>query len=252
MILATLASVSAVATSAQQQPVPQSSAEMISRVLATYYNNVQGAGKIDLEVTAGGQTLKVTTDYQFQRPNKFYLKQQMHKAGAKPLMVICDGTAFAYPVANHSLESNKWSYVFEPLRQRDTRLRTIDEVYAAGAVGLQDRSLVLDLVVARRSDIVFISKSLFDYKYHGRHKVNGQDTYLVSGQFKSNLVEKSRGAFKMYISDDFKLVRYVTQESVEVQNGKSVTTQMAWNLTSSVNEEVKINKSLFVIPSGLK
>lgn len=224
-------------------------ASLLSKTIKTYHNNVRGEGVVSLTLKAGGYDVQIKTTYQFARPDKLYIRQQVVKKGGQISLLASSDKYFVYPRSKHAT-FHRNDYNIEAILTPSGRLMTVDDMYALGAAGLMDRSFVLDIIFSRQEDLVLLNQMIGNLKYEGKKELDGQTVHVVAGNYRFEPASLYMGTFRFYINGAFKIVKCVMQEENKAGN-KLVDTTYVYDVSSAIDDEVTLNQSLFQIPKEL-
>jgi len=228
--------------------------QLIEKMLGHYYSAKSVVGTIMLTVASGNQSAKMETVLQYERPGKFYLFQQKDESHRSKdeqwrWMVTGDGKEFSYdaPDVSTSLGTGNAG---TRLKETQTNPRTgkpmdIGDIYLAAGKSLGDRSMPLDIAIARRDDMLFRKNQWMDYAVTGKNTLRGVEGFRISGGLRENLGAAQMGSYQMVVSEEGDLLQYVEQMKVAVGEGKSVLVTSQWDVNLKVNATVE--PSLFKV-----
>jgi outer membrane lipoprotein-sorting protein len=234
---------------ARQEPQSPSAAQLISKVLARYANAQTLEGTVTLTQTARGFAVKTVTQLAYERPSKILLVQRQGGSQPKASQLVSNGEKFVYTRPDQLITQN--DYLGELVKPDERRpAQTVGDLYAIIASGLPDRAPLLDLLVARHDDMVFVSKQFRTLSYAGRVQFGDRSVQVVKGNWKENeAVEGGVGEYELYITDEGDLVRYVLKQKYAVPGsvlngrpipaGDPIEVVSTWDASVTVNGPIK-------------
>ncbi|MEA2553139.1 MAG: hypothetical protein QOJ65_1315 [Fimbriimonadaceae bacterium] len=236
-------------TQAQDQPALKPSI-LVSKMFARYAKANTLVGKIEYTQTAEaqatqtGQQLKNalhgTTDVQYERPSKLYVKQVFEGAPRPAYRIVSDGSRFVYNIPAGStptfLGSEPSSELLEPVNQKGFAL-TIGEIYQVGALGLYMKPAPLDVAIANNGDLRLFQSQLATLEDKGEETIDGMHARLVGGEWRSYKEATPSGGYQMAISDTGDLLRHVLKEKIADPTGQTagVMVTTVWRVNLKVN-----------------
>ncbi|MDI9640937.1 hypothetical protein QPK87_18420 [Kamptonema cortianum] len=229
----------------------QTAPMLISKVMSHYRSELIVAGEIKGTFVVAGKSVQTVTRIQFNRPNKFYLHQNV--PGKPPMLAVSDGVHYVYThPSNFGLvrSEGKKAWWVEQLRMLDGSLMGIEEMYAPICTMLPDRSWPLDLVIGRIYDLSIFRDSIGELVYHGEREVNGHRVMAVAGKLALRPGEPRGLDFAMFATKDGKLVRFAINSKQVLPNRTSVDSSLIWDVDIQTGEGTPINKSLYTLPKG--
>jgi len=232
-----------------QQPVADiTSKEVVSKMLAKYYNAKTVVGTIQMRQSVLGHTLIVDTSLQLSKPDKLYIYQKNGGAGVKPRMgyVVCDGTYFEYsaPKSASVVETTGVKIVEERFQKgKDLQLY---EILGIGSKSLIDRGTPIDLAVAGAVDIRYANDQWANLDPLKEIAVDGNTAYHVTGDLRAFRDAPVTGKYEMVISREWDLLKFVRHESIMDPRTKTpVAIDTIYDIRFEVNG--KPDPKLFIV-----
>ncbi|RYH14649.1 MAG: hypothetical protein EON57_00015 [Alphaproteobacteria bacterium] len=213
--------------------------------MARYYGAKSLEGTVTLTQSARGVSVRTVTNLAYERPSKILLVQKQGGSTPKSSLLVSNGEKFAYSKPERLMSQS--DFLGELVKPDDRRpAQTVGDLYAIVATGLPDRSPLVDFLVARTVDLVYVKNQFRKYKYVGRTQIGQQNLHTIKGTWKENdLVEGGVGNFELYISDEGDLVRYVLRQLYAVPggvvNGRPVPTGDPIEVVSTWDASVVVN-----------
>lgn len=221
-------------------------AQILSESISHYYTLGNLSGTIETTITAGNQKETCKTTIQISSPDRIYLDQTWPKSPNLSMKTISNGTHFVYPVPNTVGENAlKRAYLVESMTDVGGDLTDYRGVYSVSSGMLTDRSIPLDIMIGRDSDLQTINKLLSNYSDGGTRDYNGEEVNVVFCDVKLSLGSefKYKGAF--FINKD-RDIRYFKVYGVLVDdNNRKVETSTEWVVKVKVNDKSAIDTKLY-------
>lgn len=221
---------------AQAAPGPKP-AELISKMLARYAEAKSLTGKIEYSQTAGQTSVKGQTELQYLRPDKLYVQQVFNSwRGKETYRIVSDGKRFVYNLPERLREPGHYDELTERVQQQGRNLEVRD-MYGIGASGLFDKSVPLDIAIGRIDDLKIFRAQLATVNYLGQEKIDGQEAFLIGGEWKQYAEAAVSGSYKMAITDGGDLLAYSIKETVAQADAKLPPTDVvtSWKVMLTVN-----------------
>lgn len=216
--------------------------QLISKMLA-YYNDARTlVGSIVMTQKFGEQGGTITTQIQFEQPDKVYIRQQKSTGDRRVWQIVANGKAFAYdaPDLRTSEHSRRLveAQVIEQKRpngQVEELMRfSFRDVYGVGAPSLGDRSTPLDIAIGRNSDLRAIRDQWKTVAYRGTADYNGKTVHVVMGDWRPYGTADAEGQYRMYLTDAGELLQFARSETVNFEGSpKSILT--TWDVKLEKN-----------------
>lgn len=196
----------------------QNPAQTLLNDLFTRYENAkQLSASIRFTQTAAGKQLTVLTQMQYQWPKKLFIQQSQDNPRLTSLCVA-DGKYLSYDRPGLTLSARG-----ERLAEAQGTTN-VGEAYFIFSKSLLDRSAVLDILIARPSDIR-------DLKYQ---LVNGQveelesGSKLISGDWRPTGKSPVTGRYQLLINSTKDIAAYQVTENVGLPNLGNVQIVSKW------------------------
>ena len=224
-----------------QTPAPTAGA-LISKMFERYAYAKTLAGTIRTTQVSGSTSLITNTSLAYERPSKLRLEQS-RKAydGLKVKTLVSDGRTFRYTPPERIITETP--FLREPVQPPNRAAQTVADLYLILAADLPDRAPALDAAIARSEDLQYFKDQLASFKLEGREKVGDREANVIVGDWRESEDTPVAGTYRMLITDDGDLVRYVLLLNVLVpidpnqRNGdkqqRKVTT--TWDVALAVN-----------------
>lgn len=203
--------------------------ELVSRMLA-YYNDAETlTGTIVMLVKDNAGSVAVTTQIQYEKPNKLYIKQQKSTGDRRTWLVVSNGKHFSYNVPQNLENDNPNRRLVEAVKVGDVTL-TLRDIYAASAHGLADRSAALDIAISRTEDLRFLRDQWRTVEYKGQIEYDGVQVHVVSGQWRAYGTAPVQGQYRMYITDSGELRQFARSETMGDGTGVAIPLLSTWDV----------------------
>ncbi len=248
-MISSLVALSSFAVLTNPSVAQDAAAAKVIAMVKHYQDRLCANGNITWTIESPKDSLKVRTDFQYLRPNKFWLLQQSVGGSRRTGSIISDGKYFVYKPVNEDRVPSKKDYVMEPIKEaRSGKLLTVDEIFIVGAPGLIDRSVPLDIVMGRPDNVAHLDKLLGVVKISGTEQVNGQECTIITGTMRTIYTAAPSIRMTMAISKENELVQLKTVESIAGDNKQPITFHMTWDVSVTVNDEKQIQQKFFKLP----
>lgn len=225
---------------ALQGQVPQeapTAGAVISKMLAHYTGASSLVGQIRLTVTAMKVSSTLDTIVQFEKPSFVFVRQFAEATPTDVRLIVSDGKHFSYNM-KPIFGSPKGDRLIEAVNQNGI-IQTCQDIFGAGAQGLKDRNLPLDLAFGKRADLQYRRNQWATHEMLGHEQVGGVDTYVIGGDWREYATALVTGTYKMWITDAGDLLKY--QETGLVLPNPEVAGQLgAQQVTSTWDVDLKI------------
>lgn len=240
-----LISQSAQAPDAQK---PQAAA-VVGQMLQKYYASKETAGTILMTQEYDKHTYSITTNDQFERKYKLYIKQVSSRTPQEVWLASSTGQRFCYdaPPEIDGLIKTGWvdggrlleSQVFEG------RVLEIGDVYHAVSKSIGDRSVPLDIAISHKDDLAYIRNQWKTMVMTGTAKYKNEDVYVISGDWRPHAAAEVRGKYTMYINMKNELKQYSTTELFGYANVQPKPITTTWDVDLKL--DAKTDQSLYKI-----
>lgn len=217
--------------SLQTQPKPAASA-MVSKVLARYAGAKTVVGKIAMVQTMGSISASVTTELQYERPAKLYIRQVRKSSDPREWMVTSDGAQFSYEMPWDLTTGRPKERLIEDVKQQGKSL-DLRDMYAAAARSLGDRSAPLDILISRSEDLKFLANQWATLGYLSG---DAGPIILIGGQWREYGQAPVSGTWQMEVTPEGDLKSYRLEEAIAPdpkQGPQKVTT--VWTVDVSLS-----------------
>lgn len=219
-------------TTAQGAPETPNAAQIVGKMLA-YYNDAQTmTGSIVMTQAVGNEKGTVTTQFQFERPSKVYIRQQKSTGDRRTWTVISDGKAFAYDPPELPFQQGK--RLIEAVKVGEL-VQDFRQIYAATATGLGDRSTPLDIAFGRGEDLRFLRNQWRTVTYGGKMDYNGEAVHSIIGDWRQYGDAPVNGQYRMYVTDSGELKQFARSETIRPENGQPLNVLTTWDVKIQKN-----------------
>ncbi len=232
------------ALAASQQELP-SAKSLIGAMFLKYYNASTVKGRIRLTVTASTGSASLDTEVQVERPGRLYIHQVKNVGDKKQWLVTADGTTFTYdPPRGTAFTSD--SRLFEEMGPTKP-VKDLKDAYSASALSLGDRSVPLDIAVARSSNLDDFRYQLATIKTEMETTLDGKPVYVIDGNWREYGQGPVLGKFQIYVSKEGDLYRYVVSQVVKIPGANMAPQQLVqtWDVDLVCNGPV--DQRLFTV-----
>lgn len=188
---------------AMQESAPPDPSALVSKMIQRYHDAATIGGTVGTLLKWDGQQLRIQTTLWLERPGKLYIKQDT-SVGAS-FLVTADGAEFSYnkPLSGHIEDVQRGGRLLEAQAGK-----TLKEVYALVSLSIAERSMPLDMAVARIDDLRMLREQWVTVE-SGRDQKSGNETWhTVVGKWTSNPVFGVLGAYEMAITPEGDLRRF--------------------------------------------
>lgn len=207
-------------------------ASLVSKMFARYYEAKTVTGTVTMKQTLGSLAIECTTELQYERPGKLYVRQRMTGAQAKSALVTADGKTFSYNTPDYLPGSENVKRLIEKM---DTAFGKLDigDVYSAAAKSLADQSVPLDVAIGRKDDLTFRKNQWATLVYGGKVALGGESVHKVVGRYRAFQAANPSGDFEMLLSEAGDLRRYTLKSTLQA-DGRPLTVQATWEVRLAV------------------
>lgn len=233
---------------AQDPPTQWKGPDLVSRMLATYHNRRSAQGKITLVIKAANQGLRVNTELSYLMPSRLYISQRSEGRTPRSALVISDGKQFMYPAPRTSRIVNQSPFVYERVESANGKLQLVGDIYGAASSSLIDRSVPLDIVINRRTDLEYMTLLLSNLRYTGKRAAGSEQWHTVEGNIRLSPADPPSNRCRFWIDENFFLRRFETEETYRADDGATdITTVWTWDLNIKLDDVDNIDRSRFTI-----
>lgn len=239
---ATVAALMALQTGSAELTAPR----IVSNMLARYSRAESLSGTIRMTQTLMGRSVVIQTELQYVRPLQLNIRQTMvEPRSSRVAFIRSNGHQFAYSPPRTTAVEAPEGMIVEPQDERGV-VRLMAEVYALANRSLFVRSTPLDIAIAGREDLRFISGQWVTVNMLGRVEVGGVTCWRIGGNWRAYAGTPVSGTYEMIISPQFDLVRFTRREMLA---GGDVQTPQPCDTVYEVNLRVgvPVPASAFVI-----
>lgn len=228
-------------------PVPTASG-LISKMLARYASAKSLQGTIRTTQTADSATVVTDTTVAYERPSKIWLDQRQHgQELAKSKFIVSNGKQFAYMPPDNVLKVGAANILTELVQPEGRDAQTVGDLYAVVAANLPDRSPVLDTFIARPDDLRYVAAQFAQFRLTGKETIGDKSANAIEGDWRESGDVGVSAKFKLYLTDDGDLVRYVLTQIVGVPSAtgvrgvpaEQVTVTTTWDANVTIDSAVK-------------
>lgn len=228
---------------------PVSPSKLISEMMAAYSSAKTVAGSITLKQTIDGQGGFLSSEFQIERPNKFYLLQVRTEPKPNRWLVTADGKRFSYdePIAGDEqpiggrIQIRPRGRLVETMLPAELPARTVADVYSASTRSIGDRCVPLDIAVGRTEDLKFVTSQWASLKSNGETDFNGEKVQQIGGEWREYGTAPVSGKFVLLIGADKTLRFYGVYEQFSI-NGVPRSVSSEWTVKVKLNETLDGSK----------
>lgn len=222
------------------QDAEVSAPQLVSKMLATYSGKKSMVGKIRFVQSVANISVSVDTAFQYELPSRIYIRQVRQSSDPASSLLSGDGKYFSYDVPRESVERQGAKRLIETVAQSGRNL-TVQEIYAASASSLLDRSVPLDIAIGRLEDLKFARNQWATLEFV--KSSNPEGLAAVGGQWRPYGSAPLAGSYEMWISPEGDLRRYVLRETISVVGQPPQAVTSDWQI--SISPDGKPDPSLF-------
>ena len=230
-----------------QAPTPVTGSALISKMLVRYNGAKTLQGTIHTTQTADTATVVTDTVIAYERPSKIRLTQQQRTSqGSTNKLLVSDGIHFAYskPPQIHDADE----YLIELVKPGERKAQTVGDLYWVVATNLPDRSPALDALIANTADLTYFAKQLERFSLTGKEKIGERTVNVIEGDWRESDAVSVSGKFKLYLTDDGDLARYVLVQNFAAPSKiqgipgalppEQVVVTTTWDVSTKVDQPV--------------
>jgi hypothetical protein len=216
LILCTLAMTQA-QTAPQQGP---SGAALISKMFAYYASATTMTGAIHLTQQAQSISVTLDTSLAYKAPSKLYVRQSLGGSDPRVWLITSDGKSFTYDYPNNvrfGSDKREPGRLLEAVSPSSSIHQTYEQIFHASVFSLGDVAIPELLSIAGKDELQAIKDMIGTISYMGKDKVADQTVNVVGGAWKAGPRAPVGGQYKMFITEDGQLKRYVQTEIVSLK-----------------------------------
>ncbi len=187
------------------------SGQVISKVFARYDQLSKATGSIQFVQSYGNISVTVSTKVQFEMPDKVYLYQERKSSNPGSVIVTSDGKHFSYhlpPDEPTSIGKRLVETVVQAAKTYDCR-----DIYAVAAGGLLDRSVPLDLLFGRRSDMALFRDQLDTIE---PVQMSGEN-FVITGRWREYKTAIPAATYRLEVTPEFDIIRYTLRQPFQIE-----------------------------------
>ena len=223
----------AIAQESPQENQGSVNASLLVQKMIEYYNDAATmTGTIVMTTKVGDESLSITTNLQFEKPSRIYVRQQKSLGDKRVWLIVSDGKLFAYDAPGLAAWEDPKKRLAEPVTYLGVK-KTFRDIYAVGATGLGDRSTPLDIAIGRTEDLKYVRDQWRSVNYRGKSTHLGQEVNVVMGEWRPYGNAEVQGQYRMLITPGGELKEFARSEMVKPQGAPqafNVVTTWAVNL----------------------
>ena len=243
---------------AQAPSRPPTAGDLVSRMFARYYGARSLSGSIRTTQVAGDASVVTETSLVYERPSRIRLAQRQRSSQIdRSGFLVSDGDRFAYTPPSRVQGASP--FLMEPVKPEGRAAQSLGDLYAVVAADLPDRSPVLDALVARTDDLKYFKNQLATWNLAGKETIDGKTANVVEGEWRESEAQRPSGRYRLSLSDDGDLLRYVLTQKFAppasnsdlknpIASDTQVTVVTTWNVTIELNAPVKPNAFVLRAP----
>ncbi len=228
------------------KPPTEKPAELVTKMLAHYAGAKSMQGTITLTQTYSGKTATIDTQLAYEKPGLLYIRQDARMSNGLTALVVSNGNFFKYTIPVET-GGKPGQMLFESLRDGN-KIMDYTGVYTAGSKSLIDRSQPLDIVIAKREDLVLVNQTWATLEWGEPTKFGEQVAWLVTGDWREEERARPVGKFGMWITEAGDLLRYEIKEVLKL-DAKSPAMTMTSTWAVQMQVDAKPNPELFRLPN---
>jgi len=233
-----------------------SGAALISKMFAYYASATTMTGEIHLTQQAQSISVSLDTSLAYEAPSKIYLRQALGGSEPRVWLITSDGKSFTYDYPNqvrYASSGREPGRLLEAVSPSPSIHQTYEQIFHASVFSLGDVAVPELLAIAGKDELQAIKDMVATISYMGTDKIGGDVVNVVGGAWKAGPRAAVSGQYKMFISEDGQLKRYVQTEiislkmsSAQMQPQQVIST---WDVDLHVNAHP--DESLFkVVTTG--
>jgi hypothetical protein len=234
---------------ATQPAQPPQASTIVGEMFKKYYASKSTVGTIVMTQVYDKLTYTVTTQFQFDRKYKIYIKQVSSRQPQEIWLTSSTGQYFCYDVPQELSNLVKKGWVNgDRLLERQVfegKVMEIGEVYHAASKSLGDRSVPLDIAISHKDDLSYIRNQWKTMAVTGTSTYKNEPVYVIAGDWRPYLTAEVRGKYKMLITMGNELKQYSVTEVVALgkEPPKPITT--TWDV--DIRLDAQTDPSLYKI-----
>lgn len=202
------------------QPAP--AAPIITKMMARYKQAKSMVGTITQTAEAGGQSARIVTDVQYERPSLLYIRQTEQAGRNRVWTTSSTGQAVSYDQPQDQGPQLGRRLVERQVSDLDGKVQTVEDVYHSMAShSLGDKSVPLDLAIGNTNDLIKLKGSLATLVNKGKVKLGEEETNLIVGGWREGPQALVSATYEMYITDEGELRRFVYKQDVLLEKGSA-------------------------------
>jgi len=219
---------------AGQTPQTPQASTILGEMFKKYYASKSTAGTIVMTQVYDKHTYTVTTQFQFDRKYKIYIKQVSSHQPPDVWVTSSTGQYFCYDVPQELANLVKTGWVNgDRLVESQTfegKLMEIGEVYHAASKSLGDRSVPLDTAISHKDDLSYIRNQWKTMTVTGTSTYKNEPVYVIAGDWRPYLTAEVRGKYKMLVSMGNELKQYSITEVVALGKAPPKPITTTWDV----------------------
>jgi len=221
----------AIAQESPQETQGSVNASLLVQKMIEYYNDAATmTGTIVMTTKVGNESLSISTNMQFEKPSRIYIRQQKSIGNKRVWLIVSDGKKFAYDAPGLAAWEDPNKRLVEPVTFNGI-VQKFRDIYAAGATGLGDRSTPLDIAIGRTEDLRYLRDQWKTVNYRGKSTHLGQEVNVVIGDWRPYGNAEVQGQYRMLITPGGELKEFARSEMVKPQGApEALTIVTTWTV----------------------
>jgi hypothetical protein len=213
-------------------------------MFAYYASATTMTGAIHMTQQAASSTVTLDTSLAYEGPSKIYLRQALGGANPMVWLVTSDGKSFTYDFPNTTRTAANRAEpgrLLEAVSPTQSIHLTYRQIFHASVQSLGDVSLPVLLSVAGRDELQAVKDMIGSIQYMGTTKIGTDSVNVIGGGWKAGPRAPVSAQYKLFITDDGQLKRYVETNivSLKLPTGQMQPQQVltTWDVDLHVNAQ---------------
>ncbi|MCW5935870.1 MAG: hypothetical protein KIT11_01000 [Fimbriimonadaceae bacterium] len=213
---------------------PPTASELISRMIAHYYEAKTISGTIDTTIQIGVEKATITSVLVLERPTRLFIGQTTSVAPKARFLLTSDGKEFSYnrPVQTSQDVVGSGARLIEPV----TEETTLGDIYRAAGLSLAERSVPIDLAIADVRDLRLFKEQLVTLGEPVEVPGTEPKQYRIEGDWRLTALEPVTAQYRITCNEKGDLLEYELAQGAE-QAGAVV--RRIWKVDFKVDEPVE-------------
>ncbi len=229
---------------AAQTSTEEKASTKISKVFEHYASGKSISGTVTLTQTAMTAKISVVSKLAMKRPGWIYLNQVRNSSEPRTVLLVSDGSSFAYDTPEDVIQQKR-------LLEKVTGVEgdATYEAFHAFQATTVDRSPIIDIAIAARPLLEDLTATFVSIKNGPKANVGGDECDVIEGSWRANKLSAATGTYKIYITKDYSIKRYVVSQAMSFNSGKGKVQEFNVNSTwdSTLKLDQPIDPKIFII-----